>query len=307
MKHLTGAFIFGVFVVFAAPLIAQAEESAKESKEKTGTVKTAQRKTDAEKMAEGVIPFKYLFYRMHTNALYSAGYNCGLNFIGAGLVTFELAASGGDWQFYKMMYKKREALNGVRNAFDVMAYPVSVAAPLTFYITGRILHDKKMQAAGLAAGQAELIGKGFEWMFRLFIKRVPPVTTYDGFYKSPADPRIKSDYSREFTYGFTNFNIMDGWPSGHTLDAFAMAAAMSEIYSDSILVKIICYTYASAMGVAISIKDHWLSDVFAGALIGFAIGKVTGRTFKNLLDKNDKEGGKRLVFSGNFVGIAYSF
>jgi membrane-associated phospholipid phosphatase len=33
---------------------------------------------------------------------------------------------------------------------------------------------------------------------------------------------------------------------------------------------------------------HWVSDVFAGVLMGYAAGKVTGYNFKQLLKKTQK-------------------
>jgi len=256
----------------------------------------------------GVVPFKYLFYRMPRNVLDSFSYNFGLNFIAAGLGSFELAASGADWEYYKMMYTQRNtALGTIGDVFNVMSYPVGIATPLALYIAGRAIRDKKMQVAALAAGQAEIIETSLYLALRLFMYRRTPFTADHYVFKTaPEDPDIGHDYSRDFSPGYLQYNILNGWPSGHTGSAFAIAAAMSEIYSDSILVKSIFYGFAAAMGLAISIKDHWASDVFAGALMGFAVGKAVGKSFKKLL-LNEESKGASLVLTPGFVGVDWRY
>jgi hypothetical protein len=37
------------------------------------------------------------------------------------------------------------------------------------------------------------------------------------------------------------------------------------------------------MGLAVSVTTHWASEAAAGELIGYAIGKTTGRSYRRLL------------------------
>lgn len=69
------------------------------------------------------------------------------------------------------------------------------------------------------------------------------------------------------------------FPSGHATAAFALASSVSEIYGDDYpWVPWVLYPFAT--GTALSRIDrnkHWASDVFAGAAIGYFVGKVVTR------------------------------
>jgi len=69
------------------------------------------------------------------------------------------------------------------------------------------------------------------------------------------------------------------FPSGHATTAFALASSVSEIYGDDYpWVPWVLYPFAT--GTALSRIDrnkHWASDVFAGAAIGYFVGKVVTR------------------------------
>jgi hypothetical protein len=67
------------------------------------------------------------------------------------------------------------------------------------------------------------------------------------------------------------------FPSGHTARAFAFATVLSERYGDR--VGWVAYPLATLVGLSRIVNDsHWASDVFAGAALGYAIGKaITNR------------------------------
>jgi hypothetical protein len=96
------------------------------------------------------------------------------------------------------------------------------------------------------------------------------------------------DYSNDWAFGFMERGVMSGWPSSHTMVAFAMATTLAEMYPDNQWLKIGAFTYAGCVGVGVSLFSHWSSEVFAGALIGYAIGKSVGHSFNQLLDENNK-------------------
>jgi membrane-associated phospholipid phosphatase len=102
------------------------------------------------------------------------------------------------------------------------------------------------------------------------------------------EPPAASDYSNDFAWGFYRRGVFDGWPSSHTIIAFAMATTLADLYPDSRGIQIGAYTYAVAIGVGVSLFSHWASDAFAGALIGYAIGKSVGHSFNQLLGMNAK-------------------
>jgi membrane-associated phospholipid phosphatase len=66
----------------------------------------------------------------------------------------------------------------------------------------------------------------------------------------------------------------DAFPSGHTASAFAIATVYATQYSDHKAVPIIFYSAASLVGISrLTEHEHWASDVFVGALLGYASGK----------------------------------
>ena len=80
--------------------------------------------------------------------------------------------------------------------------------------------------------------------------------------------------------GIANFRPFDGsyslnssFPSGHTTQAFAVAAVIANHY-DEVWVVSASYSVAGLVGVARSYHDaHFASDILAGALIGTLVGK----------------------------------
>ena len=78
-------------------------------------------------------------------------------------------------------------------------------------------------------------------------------------------------------HGDSHFRPFGGsysFPSGHTTQAFAVATVIAEHY-DSPWVKVASYGLASAVGFArINNNSHWMSDVVAGAAIGFFVGET---------------------------------
>ncbi|MFA6173171.1 MAG: phosphatase PAP2 family protein [Kiritimatiellales bacterium] len=71
-------------------------------------------------------------------------------------------------------------------------------------------------------------------------------------------------------YGFHGFGTNHGtssFPSGHTLDAVTIAATLWILWPRS---RPWCAAWAAAMGLSrIIVRAHYVSDVLAGALLGF--------------------------------------
>ncbi len=63
------------------------------------------------------------------------------------------------------------------------------------------------------------------------------------------------------------------FPSNHAARAFAVATVFADRYEQP--VPILAYTLAALIGISRNELDrHWASDVFAGAALGFTMGKV---------------------------------
>ncbi len=75
-----------------------------------------------------------------------------------------------------------------------------------------------------------------------------------------------------FTTSYTSF------PSGHTTTAFAIATVLAMGYHDKFWVGMTSYTLASLVALSrIHDRQHWGSDVVAGAALGFFIGATLSK------------------------------
>ena len=67
----------------------------------------------------------------------------------------------------------------------------------------------------------------------------------------------------------------DSFFSSHTATAFSLATIIASTYADHKWVPPVAYTMASLVGVSrIAGHDHWATDVFVGAVIGYSVGKL---------------------------------
>ncbi|HVA99580.1 MAG TPA: phosphatase PAP2 family protein [Bacteroidia bacterium] len=79
-------------------------------------------------------------------------------------------------------------------------------------------------------------------------------------------------YGPEFRKGDFSF------PSGHSTSVFAMAAIVASEYHEYKIVPVIAYSIASLTALSrINDNKHWASDVFTGAVFGWAMGKLIYR------------------------------
>jgi membrane-associated phospholipid phosphatase len=245
-------------------------------------------------------PLSLVFHNVGWNALNSITYNYGLNFVGAGLETWASIETGLDWKWRNMAYNNAWLANsGI--PFLYIGYVVPGLAPLTAYITGRFVKDEKLQLLGLALAQSLFLTFGIQTVFKITTGRALPgiVNQLDQKRSSRTD-----DFSGEFNWFDKNF--IGGWPSAHTANAFAAAAVVAELYDDSPALKITAYTYAALIGLGVSVSVHWASDVFAGMLIGYAVGKTVGKSYRKLIE-NDAET-NRITFyaTGDSFGVIIS-
>ena len=235
---------------------------------------------DLEVPAEnGIVPFfSTLFYQVGPNALHSFTDNYGINFALGVAATYGAVKSGIDWKWNRMAYDHLElAYSGL--SAGIIGFVLPVVVPLGLYLYGRDQRNPEPQITGLALGQAGLLAVGITTTFKTFTSRSPP-GILDNF-RSRGDDRT-DDYSGDFRFGFLRRNAFNGWPSSHTAVAFAMAAVLAELYPEKTALVVGSYIYAGYIGLGMSLFGHWLSDVFAGALLGFAIGKSVGRSFTEI-------------------------
>jgi membrane-associated phospholipid phosphatase len=229
--------------------------------------------------------------------LNSITYNYGLNFIGTGVGTWAFIETGIDWKWRNIAYNNTW-LSESGIPFLYIGYIVPVIAPIAAYTTGYFKNDEKLQITAIAIVQSLFLTLSTQAILKVATGRAVPgiVTEMDHIRDSRED-----DFSDEFDW--FNFNFIAGWPSGHTANAFSFAAVISEIYHDNTALKIGAYTYAALVGLGVSVNAHWASDVLAGMLIGYAIGKTVGKSFCGLMEKGHELQKVTLYATGNSLGI----
>ncbi|MDR2444485.1 MAG: phosphatase PAP2 family protein [Spirochaetaceae bacterium] len=254
-----------------------------------------------EKTNTGIMPVSKLFHGIGKNVVDSIFFNNGLYFITAMMGTYVMIDSGFDWHYNRAVYSNQTLIYSSYPALFI-GYIMPFALPVSFYLFGRDKRDQKLQTAGLALGQSLLLSIAYSYVLKCITGRISPgiadVLDHKRSYNT-------ADYSNQFDWGFGKRGFIAGWPSGHAMNAFAFAAVMSEIYHDNVLVKVVSYSYAVFIGLGVSWCVHWPSEVFAGALIGYAIGKTVGGSFSRLLN-NKQDDTVALYVTANMIGIRIS-
>jgi membrane-associated phospholipid phosphatase len=246
----------------------------------------------------GIVPLTMLFNNIGWNVLHSFTYNYGLNFIGAGLGSWAVIGSGLDWKWNRLAYNN-DWMPMIGGNANYVGYVVPALTPLTLYFTGLFKKDEKLQITGMALTQSLMLTMLIQTPFKIATGRTWPgiVDGWDSPYSKRSDRT--DDYSGEFNW--FDLDAVGGWPSGHTANAFSAAATIAQIYHDNTLLKAAVYTYASLIGLGMSVYDHWASDVMAGALIGFAIGTTVGKSYRNFTD--EKENALTFYATPNSLGV----
>lgn len=105
----------------------------------------------------------------------------------------------------------------------------------------------------------------------------------------------------------------DAFPSGHTATAFSIATVFAMQYKDKPMIPVISYSAATLVGISrLTEHQHWASDVFAGAVIGYLCGRQVvshyNKTHQNSLEhttgKSRNKSEIALFQYGNQIGLS---
>ena len=149
-----------------------------------------------------------------------------------------------------------------------IAVPGAPIIGTTMYAVGRLSHNERLAEVGLHGTEALFVGELVASGLKLTFGRARPYVDTTG--PNPNDWQLFR--------GFRNAKYQS-FPSGHTVAAFAAAAAVStetSIWWPAATYAVIGPTlYAGAAAVGISRmynNRHWASDVILGAAIGTVAG-----------------------------------
>jgi membrane-associated phospholipid phosphatase len=142
------------------------------------------------------------------------------------------------------------------------------AVATTFYLIGRTKNDYRMRETGLLSAEALINSTIAGATLKVISQRARPMA---GVERS------------EFFDGGSSF------PSGHSTQAWAVAAVIASEYKHRPAVQIAAYGIASAVSVArFTGHKHYLSDVVAGSALGYGIGKFVFNTrHRESVEKED--------------------
>jgi len=140
-----------------------------------------------------------------------------------------------------------------------------------FYFIGTSSHEERFRETGLLCFEALIDSNILVEAVKLATDRARP---------------LEGDGGGHFEAG-TNGRWSSGFPSGHAINAWAMASVIAHQYSHHRIVPILAYGLASTVVMArVGARKHFPGDVVAGSALGWFIGDYTyGRRHNRNLDQ----------------------
>lgn len=135
---------------------------------------------------------------------------------------------------------------------------------------GFVFKSQKLKTSTLLATQSYLTAGAVSTVLKYLSGRQRP-NFYDGT-GAGASPQFRGPfYNLENSAGFkTN----SSFPSGHTTGAFAAATVFALEYKKTPWIPVLSYSVATLIGLSrITENKHWLTDIVAGAALGFLTGQ----------------------------------
>ena len=144
----------------------------------------------------------------------------------------------------------------------------------TFYLFGRAKHDERARETGLLGAEA-LIDSG------IVVTVLKEVTRR----RRPLSGTDRGDF----------FDGGSSFPSGHSIEAWSLAAVIANEYHDHRWVQVGAYGIAGAVSLSrFTGSKHYLSDVLVGSAAGYGIGRYVYRAHHRAkTDSGDEEESSR--------------
>lgn len=183
------------------------------------------------------------------------GANLGRNFVGVfssdNVKPFLIGASatgaGAFLDDETESFFARHRVNGLGDVGDSLGARYLVGLTAGLFVTGRFAHNGRFRAATYDMTQAALIDAAYFVAIKYAVRRERP------------------DGSNRLSF-----------PSGHTANAVALATAAARHYGPRVAIP--AYLIAGFIGVSrIERQAHHLSDVLAGATLGYVVGRTVVR------------------------------
>ena len=151
----------------------------------------------------------------------------------------------------------------------------ALGVPSLFILNGIIFKNEKAKQTGILALQSLVHAAVVVRVGKMLTGRQRP-SVENGidawhFFPNSLDQFDEGPYSK-----------FDAFPSGHTIAAWSLATVVAKQYSNSTIVPLLSYSFATAVGLSRVTEDtHWISDVIVGAALGYGIGNYIVKTRSN--------------------------
>lgn len=150
---------------------------------------------------------------------------------------------------HKLQDKRTDSKTSLNKFLSGSATPISLATPLTLWVTGMISDNKTLKKDALFALEGFAFSQTLSFGIKAVVNKERP---------HEADSTLIS--LKNATNG--------SFPSGHTSEAFATATSLTLI-TKKWYVAVPAYTWAAFVGHSrLYLGVHYPVDVFAGALLG---------------------------------------
>ena len=162
-------------------------------------------------------------------------------------------------------FRRTTTFQGFNHYFNGNVTAIGMGAvSASLYAIGRIRKDSKMQHTALLAGEAMADVAIVQTVLKDATMRLRPVRyPASGWFATSSSP---TSYIR----GNGSF------PSGHSIEAFAVATIIARQYRNHRWVPYAAYGLAALVGFSrLPLNVHFLSDVFMGGAIGYSISRFT--------------------------------
>jgi membrane-associated phospholipid phosphatase len=180
----------------------------------------------------------------------------------------------------------------------------ALGSPLTggaiagaFYLIGRARKDQYARTTGILSIRAAADSVIIVQALKAATQRPRP--TFSG--------GTRRDHKADGQF----FSGGNSFPSGHAIGAFSVATVIAERYRNRLWVPVTAYSLAGLVGIArIAERQHFPSDVFVGAVLGYLIGQHVAHSAEDA----PKSGWNHLRFApgmspggGPAITIAWDF
>ena len=166
-------------------------------------------------------------------------------------------------QYESPFFRRTATFHGFNGALSgTNSSLLTAGVPAATYLVGLIKKDRYAQSTALWTGEAIVDSELTAEVLKLITRRARPesIQLHGNFGDTWVDSRTVTD---------------GGFPSGHTIAAFSVATVMSMRYGHNHRwVPLVAYGLATTVGFSrVTSSAHNVSDVFAGAAIGYAISR----------------------------------